>query len=65
MLSNEGTVAVVCTITATAEYCEEVVGALSRNVCQYTLDPPFGAQVRTPCCSWIYLSQLNLKLVIP
>ena len=42
---NEEDVVVVCTIIATAEYCNEVVGALGRNVSK-TLDPPFGSQVR-------------------
>ena len=41
---NDEDVLVVCTIIATAEYCNEVVGALGRNVAK-TLDPPFGAQV--------------------
>ena len=41
---NDEDVVVVCTIIATAEYCNEVVGALGRNVSK-TLDPPFGAQV--------------------
>ena len=39
ILSNEGMVAVVGTITATAKYCKEVMGALSRN------------DANTPCCS--------------
>ena len=41
---NDEDVVVVCTIIATAEYCNEVVGALGRNVSK-TLDPPFGSQV--------------------
>ncbi len=41
---NDEDVVVVCTIIATAEYCNEVVGALGRNVAR-TLDPPFGSQV--------------------
>ena len=41
---NDEDVVVVCTIIATAEYCNEVVGALGRNVSK-TLDPLFGSQV--------------------
>ena len=44
---NDEDVVVVCTIIATAEYCNEVVGALGRNVAK-TLDPPFGSQVVLP-----------------
>ena len=34
----------VCTMVTTAEYCQEVVGALARNVARM-LDPPFDEQV--------------------
>ena len=60
---NDEDVVVVCTIIATAEYCNEVVGALGRNVAK-TLDPPFGAQVSllgsttvVPCHAWPHMPE--------
>ena len=60
---NDEDVVVVCTIIATAEYCNEVVGALGRNVAK-TLDPPFGAQVSLlgstpvgPCPAWPHMRE--------
>ena len=43
-------VVMACTITAMAEYCNEVVGALCRNAAK-SLDLSFGAQVCSTCYS--------------
>jgi len=43
-------VVTACTITAMAESCNKVVGALSRNVAK-SLDLPFGDQVCGTCYS--------------
>ena len=40
---------VVCVIITTAEYCQEVVGALGRNVAKL-LEPPLGKQVGKGFC---------------
>lgn len=58
---NDEDVVVVCTIIATAEYCNEVVGALGRNVAK-TLDPPFGSQVFHTCQP--LLSQLGSIVLV-
>jgi len=43
-------VVTACTITAMAEYCNKVVGALSKNMSK-SLDLPFGDQVCGTCYS--------------